>query len=269
MDVADRVRGHYGRKDLEAVALDALRGAGVDVETLEVGDLSGLDQLHAGGRPATEHLLDVLDLTPDSRVVDVGSGAGGPARLAAHRHGCRVSGVDLTPELVELARALTRRVGLDDRVTFDVGSGTALPFPDAAFDRAMFVHVGMNVPDKAGVFAEVRRVLEPGGRFGVFEQMRVGDAELIYPLPWADDETSSFVVPRDRYAEMLVDAGFRIDLDEDRVAAVAEVGLTPPGPGSLTPEDLIGAHFAERAGNAVASTMAGALASIVMVATAV
>ncbi len=96
-----------------------------------------------------------------------------------------------------------------------------MPYDDGAFDRAMLVHVGMNIEAKDRVFAEVRRVLEPDGLFAVYEQMRVGDGELTYPLPWADDDSSSFVETRERYVELLQAAGFRIERDEDRTAAVA------------------------------------------------
>jgi hypothetical protein len=58
MDAQDLVRGHYRGDDLEGAVLAALRGAGVDVDDLHPRDLAGLDQLHAGFGPATEHVLD-------------------------------------------------------------------------------------------------------------------------------------------------------------------------------------------------------------------
>lgn len=266
MDTDDRVRGHYSRHDLEQVVLDALRRAGIDVATLAVADLAGLDQLHAGSVAATEHLLDRLDLVAGTALLDVGSGVGGPARLAAARHGCRVVGIDLSPDFVALARALTERVGLTSEVTFDTGSATALPYDDGTFGRAMLNHVGMNIADKAAVFAEVHRVLEPGGLFAVYEQMRTGAGELTYPLPWADDEASSFVEPRERYASLLAEAGFTVEHDEDRAAAVGEAG--PPPPGALTPADLFGPAFAERIGNNLSAMFAGTLSPVLMVARA-
>jgi len=266
MDSERVVREYYRGDDLEGVVLDALRGVGVDVDTLRVEDLAGLDQLHAGFVPATEHLLDTLDLTAEMSLLDVGSGVGGPARLAAARHGCRVTGIDLSPDFVDLARKLTERVGLTDLVTFDVGSATALPYEDGAFSRAMLNHVGMNIAAKDRVFAEVRRVLETNGRFAIYEQMRMGDGELAYPMPWADDEASSFVETRERYAELLRAAGFRIEVDEDRTAAVAAGG--PPAPGALTPGALFGPGFGERIGNNLVATAAGILGSVLIVARA-
>lgn len=267
MDAEDLVRGHYSSADLEEVVTAALRAAGVDVDALRIEDLAGLDQLHAGFGPAAEHLLESLGLSPGITLLDAGCGVGGPARMAAAQHGCRVTGIDLSPDFVDLARSLTERLGLTSMVTFDVGSATDLPYADGSFARAMLNHVGMNIADKARLFAEVRRVLESGGTFAVYEQMRIGGGELRYPLPWADDEASSFVDTRQRYAELLVDAGFSVERDEDRTAANAAGG--PPSPGALGPGTLFGPGFGERLGNNIAAAMAGTLGAVLMVARAV
>jgi SAM-dependent methyltransferase len=91
--------------------------------------------------------------------------------------GCRVTGIDLTEEFVAVARELTRRCGLAERVRFEPGDALAMPFADASFDGATLIHVGMNIADKATLFAEARRVLRPGGRFLCLEFSRpVADA---------------------------------------------------------------------------------------------
>ncbi|WP_116997377.1 class I SAM-dependent methyltransferase [Desertimonas flava] len=261
MDAENLVRDHYHRSDLEAVVLDALARVGVDATTLTVDDLSGLDQLHAGSVAATERLFGALDVHADSELLDVGSGVGGPARLAAARHGCHVTGIDLSPAFVELARALTARVGLSDSVSFEVGSATSMPFADASFDRAMLLHVGMNIERKDLVIAEVRRVLRPDGRFAVYDQMRVGDGDLTYPLPWADDERSSFVERRETYRQFLTDAGFVVERDDELLDPAAG-----PPPGPLTPADLFGPGFVERVLNNLAAAAAGILSPVLMVA---
>ena len=192
MDVRELVRDYYGSDRLSEAVLNALASAGVDLDQLGPADLYPVDHLHAGGAVATQHVLDRLELRPGVRLLDVGSGLGGPARMAASI-GATVSGVDLTPEFVEAATDLTARVGADDLATFRVSSGDSLPFAERSFDAAMMVHVGMNVPDKAAVFREVHRVLAPGARFAVYEQMSTGMGEPPYPLPWATDARSSFL----------------------------------------------------------------------------
>jgi SAM-dependent methyltransferase len=266
MDVDDLVRHHYGGDDLAARVTEALRRVGIPDDGWHVDHLSGLDQLHAGSAPSTEYVLDHLSLTPDLTLLDVGCGIGGPARLAASRHGCSVLGIDLSDAFVDLARWLTERVSLGEQVRFDVGSALDLPYDTGSVDRLMTIHVGMNIADKAGAFREARRVVAPGGLVAVYDQMRTGDGDLRYPLPWADDERSSFVETQDHYVELLTSAGFEIVHQEDRTAANAAAG---PPTGPLWPGDLFGQGFDERLGNNIAAAIEGTLGAILIVARAV
>jgi SAM-dependent methyltransferase len=265
VDVSDLVRQLYAGDDLETGIVASLAAAGVDPDHITVQNLAAVDQLHAGFSAATLYLQEQLDLTPQSRLLDVGCGIGGPARMAAADYGCAVIGVDLSPDFVRAATTLTARVGLSDLVEFRVGTGERLGFAAGSFDRAMMVHVGMNIPDKAAVFAEIRRVLQPGGTFGLFEQMLTSEAELVYPLPWAEDRRSSFLVSPDEYARDLRAAGFTIDRTEDRTAATARIDGPPS---QLSPAAVFGPPFMERIANNIAATRAGALAPVLMIATA-
>jgi MPBQ/MSBQ methyltransferase len=264
VDVHDVVRAHYGGADLESAILRALADAGVDTEALTVADLAPVDELHAGFLEATQHLLTTLGVDAGSRLLDVGCGIGGPARVAASTYSCHTTGIDLTPDFVTTAAALTEKVGLSGLVNFEVASGDDLPFADGSFDRAMLIHVGMNLPDKAAVFAEVRRVLSDGGRFGLYDQMRAGEGELPFPLPWAESSESSFVATPEEYADLLTAAGFEVVHTEDRTAAVG--GPPRAGRGGLSPQAIFGPAFGERIGNNIAATRAGLLAPVLMVA---
>jgi ubiquinone/menaquinone biosynthesis C-methylase UbiE len=84
------------------------------------------------------------------------------------------------------------------------------------------MHVGMNVADKRRLFAEVARVLRPGGAFAVYDLMRFGTGPLIYPMPWAQDAATSFVAGPDDYAAAAAAAGFQeMARSERREGAVA------------------------------------------------
>jgi MPBQ/MSBQ methyltransferase len=122
----------------------------------------------------------------------------------------------------------------------------------------------MNLPDKAAVFAEVRRVLSDGGRFGLYDQMRTGEGELPLPLPWAESSESSFVATPEEYADLLTAAGFDVVQTEDRTAALG--GPPQAGRGGLSPQAIFGPAFGERIGNNIAATRAGLLAPVLMVA---
>jgi ubiquinone/menaquinone biosynthesis C-methylase UbiE len=184
VSIESRVAEHYGREDLFGAITAALRAAGKDVERLTVEDLAPFDELHVRGGQATEELGAGLALDEAMHVLDIGCGIGGPARRLAAASGCRVTGLDLSAEYCRAGTLLTERVGLD-RVSFRQGSALAMPFEDGAFDAAYSQHAAMNIPDKARVYGEIARVLEPGGRLGIYDLLQGPGGEVIYPTPWA------------------------------------------------------------------------------------
>lgn len=224
MSVEREVARHYTHGALEQAILDALAADGKDVDRLSAADLSAADEFHLGWRAVTLELAKDLGLGPGMHLLDVGSGIGGPARTFAETSGCRVTGIDLTPEFVEVANALTRRCGLAGRVSFQEGSALSLPFAEAGFDAATMIHVGMNIEDKATLFAQVRRVLKPGARFAVYDVVRAAEGDLPYPMPWAATPATSFVEPADAYRRKLAEAGFALEAEVDRGALVIALG---------------------------------------------
>lgn len=170
----------------------------------------GVDELHVRGREATVELAALVEPARGERVLDVGAGLGGPARFLAERYGVHVVGVDLTAAFVEVARELTRRVGLDDRVEFVHADALALPFADGSFDVAWTQHAAMNVPDKAGLYAEIRRVLRLGGRLALYDVVAGESGDVEYPLPWAAHAGLSWLVSAHELRRLLEEAGFRV-----------------------------------------------------------
>jgi ubiquinone/menaquinone biosynthesis C-methylase UbiE len=222
-DNAAAVAGHYGRGGLIDRLLAALAAAGKDIDHVSIDDLAPLDEFHSRRRKATEELARMLAPTPDDRVIDVGSGLGGPARYLATTYGCRVSGVDLTEEFVAAATELTRRTGLQDRVDFRQGSGLALPVPDALFDLAWTQNVAMNIADRPSWYAELRRVLKRGGRLAIQDVAQGPGGPLHYPVNWADTADISFLRTPEETKAQLQAAGFDILVWEDNSdVAIAE-----------------------------------------------
>ncbi len=213
-----KVAGHYTRGKLEETILQAVALTGSDPGQLKAKDLATVDEFHVGGLEATRELGAQMELGPGLRVLDVGSGIGGPARYFAAEHQCKVTGIDLTEEFVQVARSLTRRAKLDHLAEFVQASALDLAFPVETFDRAYMIHVGMNIADKTGVFREVRRVLKPGGMFVIFDILRAGGGEIAYPVPWALNEETSFVADLKSYRDALEKAGFRVERDRGRRA---------------------------------------------------
>ena len=190
------VASHYSHGQLVNAITAGIRDLGHTRDSITVDDLAAVDEFHIGGRTASVDLLGQLGLSSAHHVLDVGCGLGGTARFLASNSGCRVSGIDLTPEYIETGQVLCSWVGLAERIDLHCGSALAMPFEASHFDAAVMLHVGMNIEDKAGLFSEVNRVLRPGGVFGVYDIMRQSDDPLVYPVPWATvPETSTLGTP--------------------------------------------------------------------------
>jgi cyclopropane fatty-acyl-phospholipid synthase-like methyltransferase len=112
------VQNHYGIGGILERIDSYLRNTGVDPERLNPEDLFPIDQLHGRGLAATTEHLEASGIRPGMHVLDLGCGVGGASRYIAVNGSCRVTGIDLTPEYVEVARELTRRCGLGDRIDF-------------------------------------------------------------------------------------------------------------------------------------------------------
>src|SRR5438034_4469713 len=102
------VQAHWTRRGVLARIDAALTELGHDPQNLSPEILATLEHLHSGGLATTRRQANRIAVTEDSRVLDVGSGIGGPARYLAHTYGCRVDGIDLTPELIETGRGRTQ-----------------------------------------------------------------------------------------------------------------------------------------------------------------
>ncbi|HFD14985.1 MAG TPA: methyltransferase domain-containing protein [Rhodospirillales bacterium] len=231
----ERVAAHYMREDLATRLLSLLETQGRDPARLRPEDLVGVEDMHVGGRAATERFARSLPLQPGMEILDIGSGLGGAARYLALAYGCRVTGIDLTPALVAAARILSERVGMGDRVRFEEGSALDLSFPDGSFDGAYTIHVGMNVADKRRFYGEAFRVVKPGGFFALYDVVRL-TGEPDYPVPWAESPETSHLATPDMLEELLRELGFEvrevIDRTAEGAAAMAESARRIAEPGA-------------------------------------
>ena len=107
-----------------------------------------------------------------------------------------------------MARVLTARLGMSDRVAINNGDALAMPFADAAFAGAYSMNVSMNIADKQAFYAEILRVLKPGGWLALSEAARGEGAEVDYPTPWALTAESSFLASPAETEAALARAGF-------------------------------------------------------------
>ena len=221
---AGAVVGFYETHPInEDEILAKLRAAGKNVEVLTEGDLSEFDQDHYGGTEAVESIVRAAGIRDGMHVLDVCSGMGGPARWLAWRHGCRVTGLDITASRVAGANRLTALVGLPHLAHFVEGDASDMPFESGTFDAVISQESWCHIPDKAGVLAECARVLVPGGVLAFTDIVTLGslaDADrhklasgMAMPPPAA---------PAD-YAALIRQVGLQLLSDEDLSQAWAEI----------------------------------------------
>ncbi len=237
---ADAVRRHYEPEASEATMLEQVRqtlasfghkdGAPVSPTAAQ---LATLDQFHVRGLAATRELAEMAGVTREMRVLDAGSGLGGPSRFLAETYGCHVTGVDLTPAFVAGASLITERVGLAEQVQYQIGDLLALPFPDAHFDLVWTQHVVMNIRDRASLYRELRRVLKPGGHFAFYDILAgPNTSPLVFPLPWAASEATSFLLTPEATRQVYEQSGLAVRQwsDETPKVAASMAQMTPNAP---------------------------------------
>jgi ubiquinone/menaquinone biosynthesis C-methylase UbiE len=150
--------------------------------------------LSPGGPEEVAVLVGTHDLR-GSRILDVGCGLGGIDLLLARVYGAgEVVGIDVNPEVIVLAQALAARKGFSHAVSFQAYAPGPLPFPDGSFDVVFSKDAMVHVADKASLYAEVMRVLRPGGRLMASDWFWMPDAGH-HPLvkAWVGDNPLGFV----------------------------------------------------------------------------
>lgn len=217
------------RQRLSAVMYDwrvtstfqSLARRGRAIGALSVSDLTALghlDQYHYLGEETSRAVASLLKLTETSRVLDLGSGAGGTARVLAAETGCEVVGLELQEDLTRLADDLTRRVGLQGKISY-LNLDMLQYEPEQPFDHFVSLLVFMHLKDRKRTLKKCYEWLKPGGTF-VIEDFVLRKDGFTGPESTALRHTVSALTVTDAegYREQLIGAGFEdlniIDMTE-------------------------------------------------------
>ena len=114
-------------------------------------------------------LVSRVECGPEGSVLDVATGTAAVAIELARQKGCRVVGIDQSPEMLAGAQARVEAAGLSDRIRLVEGGAEQLPFPDGAFDALTFTYLIRYVEDPGATLRELARVVRPGGIVAALE----------------------------------------------------------------------------------------------------
>ena len=263
--MTNSVAQHYGNDGIVSRIVSALADAGFDTNDLEPNVFAGADEFHIGGRKGSEYVAKALDIEPGQRLLDIGSGIGGPARFIANTLDVTVEGIDLTPEFVEAAVEISEMVGMTEQVSFQVGSAISIPFDDDTFDASTMLHVGMNISDKELLFSEMARVTKPYGSIVVYDVMRTGEDDLVFPMPWSSTSEYSFVDTVNAYVKAAESAGLELlTVDDHAEMAVAFFNNPPSEPPPVNLGHLMGTGMPEMFANARDAINSGTISPILL-----
>lgn len=262
-EIAPQVAQYYQQENLYEHIISVLEKQGVDTGKLNWQQLAAVDEFHVRGLEATLEMAQEASLRSGTKVLDVGCGIGGAARLLAAQYDCIVTGIDLTPAYIRTANLLTEKVGLAENLDFLQADALDMPFADEVFEVVWTQHVQMNVEDKLAFYNEIARVLQMEGQFIYYDIFANTGTSLAYPVPWAEDAPTSFLMTQAELEQTLRLSGMEEIVKKD----LTEKGLQwfrqlleriqlngiPP----LSLQLLMGNSFLEKLKNMVKNLEAG------------
>lgn len=208
----------YTRENIYETIVKRLHEQGVEKNKITREHISSVDEFHIKGAEVSLEMAKEAELSKELKVLDVGCGIGGPARMIADVFGCSVTGVDLTNEFIRTASLLSQLVGLSGKTEFIIADATELPFEDNTFDVVWTQHAQMNIEEKEKLYSEIHRVLKREGRFIYYDIFSSEKEDLKFPLPWADDSSISFLIKLNDFGRLMKETGFKELLRKERTS---------------------------------------------------
>lgn len=237
------IHDYYSPNDLFNKIIEGLNKLGVDLADVTLDDLQPVDEFHIRGDIATKELINLARFTPDMHILDVGCGIGGSTRRLAKEIGCRVTGIDLSDEYIDVAKRLTQLLGMQDQVEFYACSALELPFEDNFFDGIWSLQMNMNVEDKLSWLKETYRVVKPGGHSVFYEVCGNKNKSLHFPVPWAQNSSMSFLVEPELFRNQIMSAGFDIDVWNDKTDLAQQAFASVKEPSGKPKLPILGVYL--------------------------
>ncbi|MFF4604080.1 SAM-dependent methyltransferase [Streptomyces sp. NPDC001339] len=163
----------------------------------------------------TDVLIEQVGLRPGQRLLDAGCGQGRPALRLARASGGDVTGITVSAEQVTAATAAAHEAGLVDRVRFELGDVTELPYGDGEFDAVWMMESLMYLGDRQAALREIARVLKPGGVFVLSDYVESAELTEEWRKVLLEGFTVGSLPTADQYVEMIGAAGLTIERNHD------------------------------------------------------
>ena len=164
----------------EAQYLEAVRKNYSKAGTALIEQLYGDNFLSLSGERSSDNIIRLTNINTDTRLLDIGSGVGGPAIYFAQKTGCTVTGVDIVEWNVDEANKRSSSCGLDRKVAFEVGDATHLRFNGEEFDVVISQDAWCHVPDKRKVVSEAVRMVKREGFIAFTDWVELAHMEPKY-----------------------------------------------------------------------------------------
>lgn len=176
--------------------------------SLKTGDLSSFDQYHYLGTDAIDDAIRILKIGPGKKIIEIGSGIGGPARYLAEKTGCHITAVEIQPDLHAIACSLTERCGLSGSVRHHCGD--ILDFPDSRHDFDIIVSwlSFLHIPDRSSLLKKCHAILKTGGKMLIEDFYKRGEFTKEEIKVLSEDIYCTYLPASQEYKEQLVENGF-------------------------------------------------------------
>jgi predicted O-methyltransferase YrrM len=204
------IKDHWRNRDNLRRVKRELERVAAGRATPTIDRLAAHDQMHSGTLEGTRVFIDWVGGLSGRRVLDLGSGLGGVARLLATEQHATVTAVELVPELDRTAAEVTRRMGLDDRVRHLCADLSDELDQVGQYDIVWIQHVDMQVPDKQSLYRCALKHLATGGRVVWHDWLAGQGGEPRWPLFWSADGSLSFLLSESELRAALRQTGLTL-----------------------------------------------------------
>jgi len=192
-------------------------GYGKDV-LLKEKDIRCFDQYHYLGTDVVDDAINCLGVGPQSKLIEIGSGLGGPARYLAEKTGCHITAVEMQADLNQIAFSLTKRCGLSSLVEHFCGNILEFPENGCNFDGAVSWLAILHISDRTALLKKCVNVLKPGGKVFFEDYYKLGEFSSEDAKILRDDVQCPYLPTVEEYMRQLRENGFVNVKLEDKTA---------------------------------------------------